>query len=39
MYREQTDPFINGMILQGALNKLKLNGNTEMVKFLEDQLK
>ncbi len=38
MYREQTDPFINGMILGGALNKLKQNGNAEMVKFLEQQL-
>jgi aminopeptidase N len=36
--KEQTTPYINGMILGGIMNKLKLAGNTEMVKYLESKL-
>ena len=36
--REQTNPYINGMILGGIMNKLKIAGNTEMVKYLEGKL-
>jgi aminopeptidase N len=36
--KEQTTPYINGMILGGIMNKLKLAGNTEMVKYLEAKL-
>ena len=36
--KEQTNPYINGMILGGIMNKLKLAGNSEMVKYLESKL-
>lgn len=36
--KEQTNPYINGMILGGIMNKLKIAGNTEMVKYLESKL-
>jgi aminopeptidase N len=36
--KEQTNPYINGMILGGIMNKLKMAGNTEMVKYLESKL-
>jgi aminopeptidase N len=35
----QTDPYINGMIFGQLLVKLKMSGNQEMVKFLEEKLK
>jgi len=37
--KEQTDPYINGMIFGQLLVKLKMAGNKEMVKFLEDAVK
>jgi len=37
--KEQVNPYINGFILQGIMNKLKANGNTEMVTYLESKLK
>lgn len=37
--KEQVNPYINGFILQGIMNKLKANGNTEMAKYLESKLK
>ena len=36
--KEQTNPYINGMILGGIMNKLKMTGNSEMVKYLESKL-
>jgi len=36
--KEQTNPYINGMILGGIMNKLKMARNTEMVKYLEARL-
>ena len=36
--KEQTNPYINGMILGGIMNKLKMAGNTEMAKYLESKL-
>ena len=36
--KEQTNPYINGMILGGIMNKLKMAGNSEMVKYLESKL-
>jgi aminopeptidase N len=36
--KEQTTPYINGMILGGIMNKLKIAGNTEMVKYLESKM-
>ena len=36
--KEQVNPYINGMILGGIMNKLKMAGNTEMVKYLEAKL-
>jgi aminopeptidase N len=37
--RVQTDPYINGMILQGILQKLKTRGETDLVKYLEGKMK
>lgn len=37
--KEQVNPYINGFILQGIMNKLKANGNTEMVSYLESKMK
>lgn len=37
--KDQTDPYINGMIFGQLLVKLKMSGNQEMVKFLEEKLK
>ena len=37
--KEQINPYINGFILQGILTKLKANGNTEMVTYLEGKMK
>jgi hypothetical protein len=37
--KEQVNPYINGFILQGIMSKLKANGNTEMVNYLESKLK
>lgn len=37
--KNQTDPYINGMIFGQLLVKLKMSGNQEMVKFLEEKLK
>lgn len=36
--KEQTTPYINGMILGGIMNKLKMVGNSEMVKYLESKM-
>lgn len=36
--KEQTTPYINGMILGGIMNKLKMAGNNEMVKYLETKI-
>jgi aminopeptidase N len=36
--KEQVNPYINGMILGGIMNKLKIGGNSEMVKYLESKL-
>jgi len=36
--KEQTNPYINGMILGGIMAKLKMVGNTEMVKYLESKM-
>ena len=36
--KEQTNPYINGMILGGIMNKLKMAGNTEMAKYLEGKM-
>ena len=36
--KEQVNPYINGMILGGIMNKLKKAGNAEMVKYLETKL-
>ena len=36
--KEQTNPYINGMILGGIMTKLKMAGNTEMAKYLESKL-
>lgn len=36
--KEQTNPYINGMILGGIMNKLKMAGNTEMAKYLESKM-
>jgi aminopeptidase N len=35
----QTDPYINGMILQGIMQKLKTRGETDLVKYLEGKMK
>jgi len=37
--KEQINPYINGFILQSILTKLKANGNTEMVTYLEGKMK
>lgn len=37
--KEQVNPYINGFILQGIMNKLKANGNTEMATYLENKIK
>lgn len=37
--KEQVNPYINGFILQGIMNKLKTNGNTEMTTYLENKMK
>ena len=37
--KEQVNPYINGFILQGIMSKLKANGNTEMVNYLESKMK
>ena len=37
--KEQTDPYINGMIFGQLLVKLKMSGNKEMVKYLEEIVK
>jgi len=36
--KEQTDPYINGMIFGQLLVKLKMSGNKELVNFLEEKL-
>jgi aminopeptidase N len=36
--KEQTNPYINGMILGGIMNKLKMAGNTAMAKYLESKM-
>lgn len=36
--KEQTNPYINGMILGGIMNKLKKAGKADMVKYLETKL-
>jgi aminopeptidase N len=36
--KPQTDPYINGMILQGIMQKLKARGEAELVKYLESKL-
>lgn len=36
--KDQTNPYINGMILGGIMNKLKKSGKAEMVKYLETKL-
>jgi aminopeptidase N len=37
--KEQANPYINGFILQGIMSKLKANGNTEMLNYLESKMK
>jgi hypothetical protein len=37
--KAQTDPYINGMILQGIMQKLKTRGETDLVKYLEGKMK
>lgn len=37
--KPQSDPYINGMIFGQLLVKLKMSGNKEMVKYLEDAVK
>ena len=39
LYKSQTDPFFNGYLFGQLLVKLKMAGNQEMVKFLEEKLK
>jgi aminopeptidase N len=37
--KEQVNPYINGFILQGIMNKLKAANNTEMITYLEGKMK
>jgi aminopeptidase N len=37
--KEQVNPYINGFILQGIMSKLKANGNSEMITYLESKMK
>jgi hypothetical protein len=37
--QEQVNPYINGFILQGIMSKLKANGNSEMITYLESKMK
>ena len=37
--KEQTDPYINGVLLQGIKQKLKSRGETELVNYLEGKIK
>ena len=37
--KEQVNPYINGFILQGIMNKLKSANNTEMITYLESKMK
>jgi aminopeptidase N len=37
--KEQTDPYINGVLLQGIIQKLKSRGETELVTYLEGKIK
>jgi len=37
--KEQVNPYINGFILQGIMNKLKAANNTEMITYLESKMK
>jgi aminopeptidase N len=38
-FKEQITPYINGMILQGLITKFKASGNTEIVEFIEANIK
>lgn len=35
----QTDPYINGLILQGISNKLKASNKEDLIKYLESKMK
>jgi hypothetical protein len=36
--KPQTDPYINGMILQGIMQKLKARGESDLGKYLESKM-
>lgn len=36
--KPQTDPYINGMILQGIMQKLKARGESDLAKYLESKM-
>lgn len=38
-FKDQITPYINGMILQGLINKFKAAGNTTIVTFIESNIK
>jgi aminopeptidase N len=38
-FKDQITPYINGMILQGLITKFKASGNTEIVEFIEANIK
>jgi len=37
--KDQTDPYINGLILQGISNKLKAAGKTDLMQYIESKKK
>jgi aminopeptidase N len=37
--KEQTDPYINGVLLQGIKQKLQVRGESELVSYLEGKMK
>lgn len=38
-FKDQITPYINGMILQGLINKFKAAGNTSIVEFIQSNIK
>ena len=38
-FKDQVTPYINGMILQGLINKFKAAGNTTIVEFIQSNIK
>ncbi len=38
-FKDQITPYINGMILQGLINKFKSAGNSAIVEFIESNIK